>query len=222
MIRYFLKYITNPFFKLWFRYYHSKPRYYSYNSLKIKVMPGVFSPKFTFSTRLLLEYLKPLELAGKHFLELGCGSGIIALLAAQKRAIVTASDINSIALAQLKISAKENKLHLNIIASDLFDAIPPFTFDYICINPPYYPKTPQNISEKAWFCGENFEYFQKLFKQLPIYINKHSEVIMILSQDCDIDKIKSIANQNKCLLKRDKKINSFLETNYIFKLKALE
>ena len=59
----------------------------------------------------------------------------------------------------------------------------------ILINPPYYPRAPRTAAERAFFAGENFEYFEKLFEQLGRYATSATQVWMILSEDCDWGKI---------------------------------
>lgn len=216
MIRQLLKRLTHPFLKYGTQKYFSKPRPYHYEGIEVMVMPEVFPPHYTLSTKILLDYLKPLDLKDKTLLELGCGSGIISLYAASKGAKVTASDINTIALKTLRESALKNELDLNIIHSDLFDQIQRQNFDYIIINPPYYPKNPKSIKEQAWFCGEDFEYFKKLFQQLSE--RQDETVLMILSQDCDIETIKRIASQNKLQLDVKKERTIIAEQNFIFSI----
>lgn len=162
-MRNFIKKITHPFLKLGLKLYYFKPRKYCYKDICIKVHPAVFPPHLTLSTKILLDFINPLDLKNKTFLELGCGSGIIALLASKKGANVLASDINETALKFLNENALKNKLPITTIYSDLFDGIKNNTFDLIIINPSYYPKKAKNITEQAWFCGENFEYFEELF-----------------------------------------------------------
>ncbi|MEZ4854611.1 methyltransferase [Flavobacterium sp.] len=215
-MRNFIKKITHPFLKLGLKLFYLKPRKYCYENICIKVHPDVFPPHLTFSTKILLDFIKPLNLKGKTFLELGCGSGIISLLASKKGAIVTATDINRTALNYLDKNAAKNNLLVTIIFSDLFESIPNSTFDYIIINPPYYPKKPKNIKENAWFCGEHFEYFEKLFSQLQDVECKN--VFMILSEDCNIEKIKSISNRNNFYLSNIQTIKNNFEANYIFKI----
>src|SRR6476620_8158278 len=120
--------------------YLSKTRIYRYKDIRLSVAPEVFHPGFFSSTQLLLQYISKLPLQGKRFLEPGCGSGLISILAAKNGAMVTATDINPVAVEYLKKNSSQNKVDLEIIRSDLFNNIPEQQFDIIAINPPYYKK----------------------------------------------------------------------------------
>lgn len=219
-MRTFLKKISHPFLKFGLNLYYSKPRDFAYDHIKIKIHPDVFPPQLTFSTKILLDFVKDLDLESKTFLELGCGSGIISLLTSKKGAKVTASDINQTALDFLVVNAEKNNLKLKTVYSDLFQNIESHSFDYIIINPPYYPKAAKNVKEQSWFCGENFEYFEKLFGELPSYLSTETNCFMILSQDCDIEKIKAIAVKNAMAFELVMEKNNLAETNYIFRIVA--
>ena len=219
-MRKFLKQISHPFLKLGLRLYYSKPRTFCYNNICIKVHPDVFPPQMTFSTKILLDFINGMNLENKKFLELGCGSGIISLLASKKKANVIASDINKTALDYLEINASKNNLSLKTVLSDVFQDLISETFDYIIINPPYYPQKPKSIKEQAWFCGENFEYFEKLFSQLPNLLLPENQCYMILSQDCDIEKIKTIAAENAMAFELVLEKKELVETNFIFKISS--
>lgn len=205
-----------PVARFFFDKYISKQRKYTYEGITVQINEEVFPPKFTISTKILLEYIKPLDLKDKNFLELGCGSGIISLFAASKGATVTASDINQTAITILEEAAINNEISINVVYSDLFESLQNQQFDYIIINPPYYPKAPQNDKEYAWFCGENFEYFEKLFKQLPNNLSPNTW--MILSEDCKIDHIKQLAIKNGLFFKLILEKSVVREKNYIFKI----
>ena len=220
-MRTILKKIAHPFLKLGLRLYYWKPRTFCYNTICIKVHPDVFPPLLTFSTKILLDFVANLDLKNKSFLELGCGSGIISLLAAKNGSYVTASDVNQIALDYLETNALKNNLKLKTINSDLFQNLENQSFDYIIINPPYYPKAPKNFKEHAWFCGENFEYFEKLFVQLPNYLSSETNCYMILSQDCEIEKIKAIALKNTIAFELVLEKKKLVETNFIFRIVSL-
>jgi len=217
-LRNILKRITNPLIKGGAKLYYRKPRKYSYQGIEVLVHPDVFPPHLTLSTKILLDFISKKKLQNKTFLELGCGSGIISLFASKKGAKVIASDINKTALEYLEKASEENKLDVTCVYSDLFEKLHGKHFDYIIINPPYYPKKPKNIKEQAWFCGEDFEYFKTLFQQLPRFISDKNQTYMILSEDCNIKLIKSIALKNNVHLKLTLKIKKLGEENYLFKL----
>ncbi|MDI9255842.1 methyltransferase [Flavobacterium sedimenticola] len=217
-MRSFIQRVTHPFLKLGLQLYYWKPRNFTYDSITVKIHPDVFPPQLTFSTKILLDFIQDLDLQNKTLLELGCGSGIISLLATKKGAQVTASDINQTALAFLVGNAEKNHLTLTTIYSDLFQNIKNRTFHYIIINPPYYPKQPRNVKEQAWFCGENFEYFEKLFRQLPSYLSPKTSCFMILSQDCDIEKIKAMAFEKNMAFELVMEKKTLAETNFIFNI----
>ena len=189
----FIKKITHPFLVKGANYYYRKPRPYTYKGITVQVHPEVFPPHLTISTRVFLDYISLFEFDKKQVLELGCGSGIISLYAKQKGATVTASDINKIALSYLEEASKTNQLPIRCIYSDLFDNLKGNHFDFIVINPPYYPKKAESIKEQAWFCGEGFEYFHKLFQQLPDFNTPENRIWMILSEDCEITTITTMA-----------------------------
>ncbi|MDO5977711.1 methyltransferase [Flavivirga spongiicola] len=216
-LRNLIKRITNPLLKTGLRFYYRKPRKYNYDGISVMVHPDVFPPHLTFSTKILLDYISNIDLKGKSILELGCGSGIISLLASKKGGNVIATDINKTALEYLQKASIENNLTVNCIYSNLFDNLNSYTFDYIIINPPYYPKHPKSIEEQAWFCGTDFNYFKNLFKQLSNRLNDKN-ILMILSIDCDLKSIKNIAKRNNLKLTSifEKKI--FGEHNFIFKI----
>jgi release factor glutamine methyltransferase len=208
-----------PILKKLAKVYTRKEREYSYNNISVKVLPGVFHPGLFISTKVLLNFVNTLKFEGKSFLELGAGTGIISILAAKKGAAVFASDISSKAVQNIELNAAKNNVQINIFTSDLFKNIPYMQFDYIIINPPYYSRDPGEEEEYAWFCGSNFEYFKSLFNSLSNYIGKDSKVFMILSEVCDIQKIKSIGLENEFVWKIKIKKQFWGEKNYIFEIK---
>lgn len=217
-MRQIVKKIISPFLQKASVLYLSRRRKYTYKEISVWVEPSVFPPFITISTKLLLEFTETLSLQQKRFLELGCGCGIISILAAKKGATVTATDINQVALEALEKNTNDNQVTIEILYSNLFENLTDKTFDYIIINPPYYPKKPISIAENAWYCGENFEYFEQLFQQLPTYITESNEVYMILSEDCKTDIIFSIAKKNSLIIKCIQEKIVLKETNYIFKI----
>ncbi|BDQ03446.1 MAG: hypothetical protein KatS3mg036_0181 [Ignavibacterium sp.] len=201
-----------------YKIYSTKTRNCNFRNLKLKVLPGVFHPGFFFSTKFLISHLDKYDLKNKRLLEPGAGSGMISVYSAKKGADVTASDISLSVIENIKINASLNDCSINVIYSDLFDSISKQEFDFIIINPPYFPKNPKNESEFAWFCGNEFQYFEKLFKQITDFLFPQTTALMVLSEDCDIKKIKAIANKNNVEMKLIESKKFFWEANFIYQL----
>ncbi len=213
-IRHIVSYTYKPLLEK----YLSRTRKYRYRDIVLDVSPEVFHPGFFFSTKLLLQYTNTLPVKGKRFLELGCGSGLIAIAAAKRGAIVTASDINPIAVSALEQNSRGNNVDMTIIQSDLFKSFPDQQFDVIVINPPYYKKQAVTAKDHAWFCGENGEYFSVLFDTLKGYRHSATQVIMALFEGCDMEMIRGFAARNGFTLTCIYRKRNLLEKNFIYKI----
>lgn len=213
-----LKKIFFPVLSTIYTLYSSKERSYRYKEINLNILPGIFHPGLFFSTKILIEYLSKLELKNKTILELGAGAGLISVYCARRDAIVTASDINPTAITNIINNAELNKIKIKAVESDLFDKIESIHYDYIIINPPYFPKTPKSVKDYAWFCGSDFEYFKKLFSQLKNNNSKTSFILMILSEDCDFERVNLIANENDFHLTIVHQKKVFWENNFIYRI----
>lgn len=214
------KTLANLFWRPVVSWYIRKPRLYRFRGLTLRIEPGVFHPAFFFSTRYVVAFMdsRKNDFAGKTFLEPGAGSGLISFVAAQYGAVVTASDLNKTAVATLKKNAETNQLPVHVIHSDLFREIPLQQFDYIVINPPYFKKNPANDAELAWYCGENMEYFKKLFASLRPYLKESSECLMVLADNCDLAGIQQIAAENDFRMTEIHRKKISWEINFIFRI----
>jgi len=213
----YAEYILKPYLSR----YLQRPRMHKYKGLRIRIYPSVFHPKYFFSTSLLLEFMNTVSLKEKKFCEVGAGSGLISFVAFQKGADVTAIEYNQIAIKGLTENFESNfgkKENFRILFSDLFDNVPAQQFDILFINPPYFFKKISSETTMAWNCGENGEYFIKLFSSLRNFCHAHSEIYMVLADNCDINRISQIAavSNFKMIPVLEKKIK--WEKNFIFKL----
>jgi release factor glutamine methyltransferase len=216
MIRRIYKRIARHTLQPAVRWYLKKPRRYRHRGMEIRVLPGVFHPGFFISTKLLVRHLSSIDLHGKSLLELGCGSGMVSVFAALQGATVKASDINPKAVENALLNASLNGVNIHAAQSDLFQALPADPFDIVVINPPYYPREPHNDMERAWYCGAGFEYFEKLFSQLAQ--RRDGEILMILSEDCDVQRIREIGASTGFDWEIAMEANRSGERNWIFSL----
>ncbi len=90
-------------------------------------------------TEFVINQLKKLGKPDLTLLDMGTGSGCIDISLAQayKEASIYAVDSNPEALELTTQNAKNNKVTLTTIQSDLFENVPSMTFDCIVSNPPY-------------------------------------------------------------------------------------
>lgn len=173
----------------WVLWYIRRERVYRYAGLRLLIPPGVFHPGVFWSTPVFISFLQKIDFQGKKVLDVGTGSGLLALFAARHGARVTALDINPLAVETARHNAGANGLELEVLESDLLEQLPPQRFDIILVNPPYFAAAPRDAAAHAFFAGENLEYFDRLFRQLPAFSDASTQTWMILSGKCDLEKI---------------------------------
>lgn len=78
---------------------------------------------------------------GLRFLEVGCGAGLVSLVAAKAGCEVTCTDANPHAVALAAHNAKQNGVRLRAVETDLLAGLPG-PFDLVAFNPPYLPTDP--------------------------------------------------------------------------------
>ncbi|MFE4969399.1 methyltransferase [Streptomyces sp. NPDC056660] len=119
---------------------------------------GVYSPQA--DTRLLRRALCRERITGEtDVLDLGTGSGMLAMEAARLGGRVTAVDISWRAVVVTWINALLNGQHLRVLHGDLTAAVPGGRrFDLVIANPPYVPapgSAPPRGFARAWDAGSD-------------------------------------------------------------------
>jgi release factor glutamine methyltransferase len=106
---------------------------------KYRVLPNVYSPKYFEDTQIFAANLP--EVADKAVMEVGSGTGVIAITAAKKGAkSVLAVDINPDAVRNTQVNADLHKLgrKIEVRESDVFNSVAPNEkFDLIIWNTPF-------------------------------------------------------------------------------------
>ncbi|MBU3904767.1 MAG: methyltransferase [Nanoarchaeota archaeon] len=128
----------------------------------------------------------PRDLKGKKVLDIGTGSGLLAITAAINGGEVLAIDVNEFALKATQRSADQFGVKVETRISDLFVNVKG-KFDLILFNPPYVPtdendkylSTEMQLATTSGSDGTDLiNHFLKEFKS---HLNTSGKVLMIIS-----------------------------------------
>ncbi|HYB93441.1 MAG TPA: methyltransferase [Vicinamibacterales bacterium] len=133
------------------------------NDFDLVILPDVFNPAVFRTTPLLLESVVAHVGGDRRVLDVGTGSGALAIQAAACGARVTAVDINPEAIRCARINATLNRVddRVDLREGDLFEPLGGEMFDVVVCNPPFFQGTPGSALDAAWrsrdflarFCG---------------------------------------------------------------------
>jgi release factor glutamine methyltransferase len=163
-----------------------------YKDFKIEVSEDVYEPLE--DTILFAEFLEK-RLAEKKYktvLEIGCGSGLLSIIAA-KSAKVTSVDINPKAVEMTKKNAKLNNVNLECFVSDLFENVES-RFDLIIFNSPYLPDKDNVKGNEMW--SDN-GVISRFIHDCEKFLNDGGEVLLLISSLTGLERIKNEFKNNK-------------------------
>lgn len=149
-----------------------------YQGLRIKLHPQVYEPAE--DTFLLAQNLAVKE--GDLALDVGTGTGIIALLMARKARWVLGVDLNPIAVELARENAELNNIsNVEFRVSDLFENVSG-EFDVITFNAPYLPGDPEEPIDLALVGGERGrEVLDRFIEEVPNYLKPGGVVQIVQS-----------------------------------------
>ncbi len=118
--------------------------------------------------------------AGERFLDVGTGTGLVALHAA-KVVPAVATDVNPAAVALARENARKNGLRLEVVRTDLMAGLRG-PFDVVAFNPPYLEGRPLSSLERAWQGGEaGSEVAVRFLEDLPRVLSPGGRAYLLLS-----------------------------------------
>jgi release factor glutamine methyltransferase len=140
-------------FRIFQRHRHRRLILERVGDMTILVLPDVFNPTLFHTSEALIAQLDgvPVE-PGMRVLDMGTGSGIGAIAAAQRGARVVAVDISPEAARCARINVLLNRVEdrVDVRCGDLFEPVNGERFDLVLFNPPFYAGTPNEPWEQAW------------------------------------------------------------------------
>jgi release factor glutamine methyltransferase len=124
-----------------------------------------------------------LAVSGKAFLDMGTGSGILGLRAARRGARVTALDINPAAVRCAAGNARKNGIAMEVLSSDLFDAVPDRRFDIVVWNVPFLAGEPGDMAGKAFLGGRDLAVVVRFSMRLADHLRPGGVFFGVVSAD---------------------------------------
>ena len=153
--------------------------------LDLVILPQVFNPRLFWTSELLRAYLEEVPIKGEtRVLDLGTGSGIGAVFAAQRSESVTAVDINPEAVRCARINSLLNRVEkrVSVHCGDLFDPVLGMQFDLILFNPPFLHGEAKSALDAAFYGGDLAERFAAA---LPAHLSSKGSCLLALSSQGD-------------------------------------
>ena len=120
----------------------------------IVVLPEVFNPVVFRTGEYFARFLRaelaiddqpPLEI-----LDLGTGSGVLAVVCASLGHAVVATDLNPKAVECARINARPFGSQIDVRQGDLFEPVTGERFDVIVWNPPFFEGQPTSLFDLSW------------------------------------------------------------------------
>jgi release factor glutamine methyltransferase len=157
---------------------------------RLLVRPTVFHPRLFLTSEFFAGFIGELDLRGMRVLDIGTGSGILALAAARSGAkMVTAVDINPNAAMTAADNARANGFggRVRAVCSDLLSALDrDARFDMIISNPPYFAGEPRDLTDRAWHAGPGCRDIAALFDQARERLAPGGYLYLLISSDSDL------------------------------------
>jgi release factor glutamine methyltransferase len=158
----------------------------------ILVLPQVMNPVLFVTGEFLASVLSPQWVTpGAAVLDMGAGSGIGAVFAAQWARRVVAVDLNPAAVRCAGINVLIHRLEerVEVRQGDLFAPVQGERFDLILFNPPYLPGQPRTEFERALWSTDVVERFTA---GLADHLAEDGMALVLLSSLADESKYLSV------------------------------
>lgn len=188
------------------------------DEMKLLIEPSVMHPKLFKSGKVFSDFLLTQNLKGKKILDMGTGSGILALTAARKGARVFASDINPAAVKCATENFRNNGFQsdIHLFSGHLFANVTESGYDIILFNPPYLEGNNGSTHQLALHGGEQLTLIKEFASQSISYLSPGGSLMLIVSTDSNVPlflKIFRDQNYSHELLYRK---TTLFETFYIY------
>jgi len=159
--------------------------------MRLVTLPGVFRPRpdtWMLARALRAEALGP----GARVLDVCCGSGALAVVAALAGAEATAVDVSRRAVLAARMNGRLNGVRVRALRGDLLEPVGGERFDAIVANPPYLPAAgdapPSRGPARAWNAGRDGRALvDRLFAAAPAHLRPGGVLLVVHSALCGVE-----------------------------------
>jgi release factor glutamine methyltransferase len=161
--------------------------------MRLSVRPTVFHPRYFISSERFANFISGLDLRGKRVIDVGTGTGILAIAAARAGSeSVIATDINPNAALSARDNARHNGAgdRVTAVCMDLLSGLGPIpTFDIIISNPPKHAQEPRDLADRGWHAGPGHRDIAELFNEAYERLKPGGCLYVMFSSDSELDLI---------------------------------
>lgn len=185
-----------------------------YAGLDILINDNVYSPAEDsfLAADIIREELDGMG-GGVEILEVGCGTGILGLVAAANRNAkhVVFTDVNDDALELCKANIQRNSDRISaecdVVKSDLFSNVEGM-FDMIIFNAPYLPDGDKMKLSESWYGGERgIEISERFINSATDFMKTNGKIILIVSSLGDLEKLMATVSIRGLMVEREQKVH---------------
>jgi methylase of polypeptide subunit release factors len=164
--------------------------------MRFTVRPTVFHPRYFISSERFAEFIDSLDLRGKQVIDVGTGTGILAIAAARSGSEnVIATDINPNAALSVPDNARHNGVgdRVTAVCMDLLSGFAAYPlFDVIIANPPKHTLEPHDLADRGWNAGPNHRDIAALFEQAYERLKPDGKLYAMLSAHSELSLIEKL------------------------------
>lgn len=194
----------------------------NYGGLSFRVLPNVYAPEFFDDSLWYAKQLKDI-VGNKSLLEIGTGTGVIAVFCAQNGADVVATDINPDAVENARINATRHNLNISVREGNLYEPLKPQEkFDFIFWAHPFnnWDMPIEDMLLKSGI-DPRYESLKGYIAGAKNYLTSEGKLLLGTGDSADLKMIAELAIQNGYELKLLQEIEQPLEKGKNKRIKDL-